>query len=100
MFIFYFFIFIHYAVFCIFGRETVKNDRFIINANIFEGYNINEEENILRPYEKFSGNVKINSEQFSITSNFAKRETNDNDEVFSIYENVEIKKWHIYTLLN
>ena len=92
MFVFYFFIFIHYAVFCIFSRETVKNDRFIINADIFEGYNINEEENILRPYEKFSGNVKINSEQFSITSNFAKRETNDNDEVFSIYENVEIKK--------
>ena len=36
MFVFYFFIFIHYAVFCIFGRETVKNDRFIINADIFE----------------------------------------------------------------
>ena len=96
MFVFYFFIFIHYAVFCIFGRETVKNDRFIINADIFEGYNINEEENILRPYEKFSGKVKINSEQFSITSNFAKRETNDNDEVFSIYENEKKKKNSVY----
>ena len=46
MFVFYFFIFINYAVCCIFSRETVKNDHFIINVDIFEGYNTNEEENI------------------------------------------------------